>query len=565
MILRRVVLCAALLAIGAAPAAAATPPAARARHAMIAGPEPIAVEEGLKVLRDGGNALDAAVTMAFVLAVTYPQAGNIGGGGFMLVQPPAAAPWFVDYRETAPGAATRDMFLDETGDLVPGLSVETHRAAAVPGTVAGLALALEKGGTIAWRRALAPALRLARDGFVIPRGLEEKLREHRDRLARHPSTVGIFFREGEPLKEGDRLTQRDLARTLEIVSREGSRGFYRGEVARRLGEAMTRHGGLVTGQDLASYQAALREPVRGRYRGLTIVSAPPPSAGGLALIQTLGMLEPFDVRGLGQNSSASVHLISEALRRAFADRSRWLGDPDFVPVPIAGLLSPRYIATRLAGFDPGRATPSAEVAPGKPEDGEGAETTHFSVLDASGMAVACTTTLNEMFGSGAVADGLGFLLNDEMDDFSARPGAPDLYGLVGSEANSIAPRKRMLSSMSPTIVLSAEGRPSMILGSPGGPVIITAVLEVLLDVIDFRMELQAAVSAPRFHHQWIPDRIELDQGGFPLDVQQALRARGHEVIERSPRGDVQAILVDEPGGWIRGASDPRRYGVAKGY
>ncbi len=548
---------------------AATRPAERARHAMVVGPERLAVEAGLEVLRAGGNAVDAAVTIGFALAVTHPAAGNIGGGGFMLIRHPSGEATFIDYREVAPARATRDMFLDEQGEVIPGDSLSTYRAAGVPGTVAGLALALERHGSIPLSRALAPAIGLARDGFSVGRGLEEELSRGASTLGAHPASRAIFFKDGSPLAEGDRLVQSDLARTLERIARDSARGFYGGEIALAIENDMKAHGGLITRDDLAAYRPVVRKPLSAVYRGHEILSAPPSSSGGVALFQMLAMLEAHDLSSLGHNSSAYCHLVSEAMKRAFADRARWLGDPEFVTIPLAGLLSPAYAAARMQGFDPARATPVDSGEPDDPRWTEATQTTHFSILDEKGMAVANTYTLNDSFGSGAVAAGLGFLLNNEMDDFSIKPGVPNLYGLVGGEANSILPGKRMLSSMTPTIVMAkqenAPPRPYLILGTPGGSAIITSVLQVLLNVVDFDMEIQAAVDAPRFHHQWKPDRITVDPEGFPLDVTNALRSRGHEIVVGRRRGDVQAILVDEDGGWIRGASDARGHGAAKGY
>jgi gamma-glutamyltranspeptidase / glutathione hydrolase len=551
----------ALLVAGTGAAPAATRPAARARHVMVSGPEPIAVAEGLRVLREGGNAADAAITMAFVLAVTFPQAGNLGGGGYMLLRPAAGDPVVIDYRETAPAAATPDMFLDERGEVIPRLSLDTHKAVGVPGAVAGLALAHGRAASIPWSRSIAPAVRLAREGFLVPRGLEDLLIEGRERLGRFDSTRAIFFRDGAPLREGDRLVQKDLAATLRAIQRGGAAAFYEGEIAGRLARDMARHGGLITRADLSAYRALERPPLEGSYRGLRVLTPPPSSSGGVALLQMLGMLEPHDLRASGHNSSASLHLLAETMKRAFADRARWLGDPAFFKVPVTGLLEPGYLASRMRGFDPARATPGTDIPFGEPGAGPGA-TTHFSVLDAQGNAASVTTTLNDWFGCGAVADGLGFLLNNEMDDFVTKPGAPNMYGLVGGDANRIEPGKRMLSSMTPTIVLK-EGRPMLILGSPGGPSIITSVLQTLVNVVDFGMDLQAAVDAPRIHHQWNPDRLYVDEGAIPSDVIEALRRRGHDVVPRATKGVVQAILVDGTG-WLRGASDARGYGVAQG-
>ncbi len=547
----------------------ATRPAVRARHAMVAAAEPRAVEAALQVLHEGGNAVDAAVTLSFVLAVTWPEAGNLGGGGYMLIRTPQGDAVVIDYREVAPAAATRDMFLDPNGAPRERESLDTYRAVGVPGVVAGLSLALDRYGSIPLGRAIAPAVRHAREGIRVDRALAESLASAEERLSRWEATRAIFLPTGRTLREGEILKQQDLARTLETLARDGADAFYRGPIARAIARDMETHDGLITPGDLASYRPVVREPIVGRYRGRTILSAPPSSSGGVALIQMLNMLEPFDLESLGHNSSAYLHVVSEAMKRAYADRSRWLGDPEFTDVPIAGLLSPAYAAARMKSFAPSRATPAADAGPGVPVAPGGESTTHFSILDASGMAVSTTTTLNASYGCGAVAAGLGFLLNNEMDDFSIKPDTPNLYGLVGGEANSIAPRKRMLSSMTPTIVLAPEkgegpAAPWLILGTPGGATIITTVLQTILNVVDFSMELQAAVDAPRFHHQWSPDRITIDRGGFARDVVDALVARGHTVRERAPRGDVQAILVDRETGWIYGAPDARGSGTARG-
>ena len=561
-------LCVALAPIGP-PCDAASRPAERARHAMVAGPEPLAVEAALDVLRRGGNAVDAAVTMGFALAVTYPQAGNLGGGGYLLVRAPDGAASFIDFREVAPAAATRDMFLDPNGSVIPKASIETLRAVGVPGTPAGLALALRRHGTIPLARALAPAIRLAREGFTVSRGLERALDAGAQRLGAWPATRAVFFQHGAPLKEGDRLVQKDLAATLARIAQEGPEAFYSGAMARDLEMQMKTQGGLITAADLAAYAPIEREPVTGTYRGYRILSAPPSSSGGIGLLQMLAMMEPRQPRSLGAASSAYIHLLAEASRRAFADRARWLGDPAFFKVPIAQLLAPDYTALLMRSFDPARATTSASAGPGDPLAREGTQTTHWSIVDATGTAVAITVTLNDSFGCGAMAGSLGYLLNNEMDDFAARPDAPNLYGLVGGEANSIAPGKRMLSSMTPTIVTrrDAEGaeRLFLVLGTPGGPTIITSVLQVMLNVMEFDMDLQAAVDAPRMHHQWLPDEVQLDAGAFPFDVQEALRQRGHVVKEVGPRGNVQAILQDPADGWLRGAADARGYGAARGY
>lgn len=535
---------------------------------MVAGPEPIAVEEGLKVLREGGNAVDAAVTMGFLLAVTLPHAGNIGGGGYMLLRTPAGEEVFIDYRETAPAAATAGMFLDSAGAVIPDDSRQTYRAVGVPGTVAGLALALEKFGTISFARALEPAIRHARNGFAVNRGLETAIEAGRKRLARYPASAAIFLPEGSPPAEGYRLVQKDLAATLETLVVDGPRSFYEGRIARVLAADMKAHGGLIDEEDLAGYRAVIRPAVRGSYRTFDVISAPPSSSGGIALLQMLRMLEPHDLRGMGRNSSSYAHLLAESMKRAFADRARWLGDPDFVEVPVTGLLSGGYANRLMKSFDPARATPATQAGPGDPLPFEKESTTHYSIVDSNGGVVSNTYTLNGWFGCGALVEGLGFLLNNEMDDFSIKPGTANMFDLVDGQVNAIAPGKRMLSSMSPTIVLErldgGSTRPVLVLGSPGGPAIITSVLQVMLNVLEFDMDLQAAVDAPRLHHQWQPDRLYLDDGEFPHDVIEALKRRGHEVVERSRRGEVQAILLDHEAGWLRGASDARGFGAARG-
>ncbi|MFQ5701771.1 MAG: gamma-glutamyltransferase, partial [Acidobacteriota bacterium] len=454
-------------------------------------------------------------------------------------------------------------------DVIPGASTRTYRAVGVPATVSGLALALGKYGTIPLERALAPAIRLADEGFIIDRGLGRALKWGSRRLERYPASKAIFYHDDRPLAEGERLVQKDLARTLSSIARQGPRAFYEGRIARTLARDMTSHGGLITLEDLARYRPILREPVSGSYRSFEVLSAPPSSSGGIALIQMLHMLEPFPLGSMGQNSSAYIHHVAEAMKRAFADRSRWLGDPEFFDVPVKSLTSIPYARRMMRNFEPDRATPAPEAGPGNPFAHEGTTTTHFSVVDDQGSAVSNTYTLNSWFGNGAIVEGLGFLLNNEMDDFSSKPDTPNSYGLIGGEANSIAPNKRMLSSMSPTIVLKKgpgdQKSLYLVLGSPGGPTIITSVLQTMLDVMDFGMELQAAVDAPRFHHQWDPDRLFLDKGGFPRDVIDALVRMGYDVRERSPHGDIQAIQVDRESGWLYGASDPRGWGVSRGY
>lgn len=560
--IRLTVCLAALLWVPASPAA--TRPAPAFPRAAVALPDPTAAAVALDILRAGGNAVDAAVAASFALAVTYPQAGNLGGGGFMLIRLSTGRTLVVDYRETAPAAARRDMYLDSSGRPVPALSRESWLAVGVPGTVAGMTAALEAAGTMPLDRLLAPAIALAEEGFPVPEGLAQGISRFRDRLAAHPAAAGIFLPGGKAPQAGQVLVQRDLARTLRLVAAGGSDAFYKGSVARDLEEAMERNGGILTAADMEGYRAVLREPVRTRYREFEVLSVPPPSAGGVVLAQMLHMLETRSLNQPGWGSSAYIHLLAEVMKRAYADRATFLGDPAHVDVPLEELLSRDYARMKMDGFDPSRATPAAEAGPGDPFGHESESTTHFSIADEHGNVVAATTTLNGSFGIGAVLEGWGFLLNNEMDDFSAAPGSPNMYGLVGTEANAVAPGKRMLSSMTPTI-LTRDGKPYMALGSPGGGRITTMVLQVILNVVEFDMDLQAAVDAPRCHHQWKPDRISCEKEALSADVEEGLRGRGHEVETGPQRGDIQALLFDDETGRIHAASDARGYGAALGY
>ncbi len=554
----------AVLTLAATPSAAAVRPAPAAAHTMVALPEPAAAKVALDVLRAGGNAVDAAVAAGFALAVTHPQAGNLGGGGFLLARMADGRTFVVDYRETAPAAARRDMFLGADGDVVKGLSTESALAVGVPGTVAGLALARDLAGSLPLERLLAPAVALAEEGIVVGEDLASDLEEEAARLTKHPATAALFYPGGAPLKAGSVLVQKNLAGTLRLIGREGPRAFYEGAIAEALVASLRARGGILTREDLASYRALQREAIRSTYRGLDVMTVPPPSAGGVVLVEMLHMLEPFDLRSLGENSSAYWHLLAEVMKRAYADRAAFLGDPEFVSIPLDSLLSPDYARRMIADFDPQHATPAAKAGPGRPNLPDHPSTTHFSIADESGNVVANTYTLNDAFGSGALLEGWGFLLNNEMDDFSARPGTPNLYGLVGGEANAVAPGKRMLSSMTPTLILK-EGRPYLALGTPGGGRITTMVLQVILNVVDFGMEIQSAVDAPRCHHQWAPDTLSCERGTLSADVADNLRRRGHEINETGLYGDVQAILFDREAGVLRGASDARGHGVALGY
>ncbi len=540
-------------------AAAAARQPVRARHAMVVTREPHATEVGVAVLRAGGNAVDAAVAVGFALAVTHPAAGNLGGGGFMLIRFADGRAAFIDFRERAPAAASRDMYLGPDGKPTRE-SIEGWRAVAVPGTVRGLEYAARKYGTRPWADLLAPAIRLARDGFPVSWGLAESLRRSQ-LLARFPESRRIFQRDGRYFEPGERLVQPELARTLERIARAGADEFYQGETAHRLAAAMRENGGLITLEDMKAYRPVERAPLRGRYRGCEILTAPPPSSGGIGILQMLGILEGSGFEKHGAGSAASIHWMAEAMRRYFADRSEYLGDPDFVRIPVRGLLDPRYLAQRRGSIDPERATPSERLGPGRPPGYESAETTHYSIVDAQGSAVAVTYTLNGSYGSGVTAPGLGFLLNNEMDDFAARPGYPNYYGLVQGEANAIAPGKRPLSSMTPTILLR-DGRLYMVLGSPGGPRIITTVLQVIVNVLDFHMNIREATDWPRFHHQWLPDKLYMEPGISP-DTRALLAARGFQIEPARSIGEVAAVLVE--GGWLHGAADSRVEGKADGF
>ncbi len=527
---------------------------------------PIASEAGAEVMRAGGNAIDAAVATGFALAVTYPAAGNLGGGGFLLIRTADGEVVANDHREKAPLAATHDMYLDDEGEVVQGLSTASPLAVGVPGTVDGLLEALARYGTISRREAIAPALRLARDGFSLPHDLARQLGSRRDAFAQHPATLAAFSKpDGEPLVAGDLFKQPELAATLERIAEDGRDGFYGGETARLLVQEMEASGGLVTRGDLAAYRSVWREPVRGTYRGHEIVSMPPPSSGGVLLVQMLNMLEPADLGGLGFGSAATIHRMIEAERRAYADRAVHLGDPDFHDVPTGLLTGKAYALGRFADFDREAASRSDDISAGE-VPAESAETTHVSVMDAAGNAVAYTTTLNFSFGARMVVTGAGFLLNNEMDDFSARPFTPNAYGLIGGKANAIAPGKRMLSSMTPTIVMK-EGEPWLVTGSPGGSTIITTVLQVIVNAIDHGMDLGDAVAAPRFHHQWQPDRVIVEPHGISPDTLGLLEAMGHQELMQMRWGrgigDANSVMRTPDG--LAAVADPRNAGGAAGH
>jgi gamma-glutamyltranspeptidase/glutathione hydrolase len=535
----------------------------RAPHAMVVTEEPHATKVGVAILRHGGNAVDAAVAVGFALAVTHPFAGNLGGGGFMLIRFADGRSTFIDFREQAPAGASRDMYLDAAGNPTRD-SIDGWRASGVPGTVRGFELAQSKYGHRKWADLVAPAIKLAYKGFPIPATMVRSLDEERSRLEKDPESRRIFLANGAPLRAGRRLVQPELAQTLTRIAQGGANEFYEGRTAQELARAMAAHGGLVTLDDLRNYRAVERAPLEGKYRDVSILTAPPPSSGGIGLLEMLGMLEGSGYEKAGAGSTEAIHYSTEVMRRFFADRSEYLGDPDFVKVPVRQLLDPAYLQVRRATIDRDRATPSADVRAGILPGNESSETTHFSIVDAAGNAVAVTYTLNNGYGSAVTVPGLGFLLNDEMDDFTSKPGAPNLFGLIQGEANAIAPHKRPLSAMTPTIA-TRNGKPFLVLGAPGGPRIITAVLETFLNVVDFGMNIQDAVNAPRFHHQWMPDTLYLEKEIAP-GVAADLQKLGHH-IEYSPGvvlARVEAILIDEKGR-KEGAADRRFSGRAAGY
>jgi gamma-glutamyltranspeptidase / glutathione hydrolase len=549
------------------PAAAATHRPVRAPHGMVASGSPPASQAGMEVLRAGGNAVDAAGVVAMALAVTHPEAGNLGGGGFMLIRTADGRSSFLDFRERAPQKATRDMYLDSEGNVVPRSSTNGAKAVGVPGTVAGIAFALERFGTMSFADACRPAERLAREGIVLSKYEADLLRSFADKLGMFPETRRIYLRNGNFYKEGDLFRHPELAATFSRLILNGPGEFYQGETAKLLVQAMGDQG-LVTMDDLKNYRVVEREPLVGTYRGFTILTAPPPSSGGIAMLQMLNMLEGDKLPDLGYNSSRYLHLLAEVMRRAFADRAKFPGDPDFVPVPTAKLLSKGYAKRLRKDIDPRKATPSSAVRPGSHMRDAGdsktsGSTTHFSVVDAAGNMVSCTYTLNDYYGSGLTVPGAGFLLNNEMDDFTSKPGVPNLYGLVQGKANAIAPGKRPLSSMTPTIVLR-EGKPWFAIGGPGGPRIINGVFQVLVNLIDFRMNLQQAIDMPRIHHQWLPDILYVEEYGVSEDTRQALEKRGHKIgLKRV--SNIQGVMVEEGTGMRLGGSDPRGDGRAVGY
>jgi len=528
---------------------------ARADSAMVVAPHPLASRVGVDILRRGGNAVDATVAVHFTLAVVFPRAGNIGGGGFMVVRRADGAINSLDYREKAPLAANRDMYLDSLKRPIDSLSRYGHLASGVPGTVAGLQAAHERYGLLPWSRLLQPAIDFAAKGFRITATEAERLNRYQEAFVQHNTRPNAFIND-RGWQKGDRLLQPDLANTLTLIQQSGKAGFYEGTTADKIVAEMQRGNGIITHQDLKAYEPEWRDPVTVNYHNYRMISMPPPSSGGIALGQLLRIVEPHPLKDYGFHSSQAVHLMAEAERRVYADRAEHLGDSDFYEVPQDSLLDSSYLANQMANFSPASVTPSDSILAGNFELAvESFETTHTSIVDPAGNAVSVTTTINSNYGNKVVVGDAGFFLNNEMNDFSVKPGVPNQFGLIGAEANAIEPQKRMLSSMTPTI-LEKDGELFMVLGSPGGSTIITAVFQVLVNVVDFGMPLEEAVNAGRFHHQWLPDRILLEKGSLPDSTRQKLEAMGHQLEEVNRMAVVKALIRQEDGALV-GAGDPR--------
>ncbi|HEY7890520.1 MAG TPA: gamma-glutamyltransferase [Steroidobacteraceae bacterium] len=539
-----------------------------AAHGMVASSNALASAAGVEIMKEGGNAIDAAVATGFTLAVVHPQAGNLGGGGFMLIRLHDGATHFIDFREAAPGKATATMYQDASGNVIPDLSTVGYKAIGVPGSVKGMVYAEKHFGKLGLARVMAPAIRLAREGYTL--GFSDaRLLDRASRLAEFPDSRRIFQNDGKGWHEGDVFRQPELARTLELIERDPDT-FYSGAMARQLADFIQKGGGLITAKDLADYRVLDRKPVTGTYRGLTIISAPPPSSGGIVLIELLNILEGYDLKSTGLDSAASIHLITEAYRRAFFDRAEFLGDPAYTDSPMMLLLDKRYATAWRNSILPEDASPSlplqrpailpqltryAAAHPVLDPGPQSRQTTHYSVVDAAGDAVSETTTLNAWYGSGVTAGRLGFLLNDEMDDFAAKVGVPNMFGVLQGSANAVGPGKRPLSTMTPTIVLK-DGKLWLVLGSPGGPTIVTTVANVLIDVADYGLNIQQAVAAPRFHQQWMPDELFMEPDRFSPDTLQLLAAHGYHLAS-GDHGDAECIEVDPVTGERLGASDPR--------
>ena len=524
------------------------------KNGMVASEQGLATQVGLDILKQGGNAIDAAVAVGFALAVVLPNAGNIGGGGFMVLHDDKTGKDVaIDFREIAPAKASRDMYLDNQGNVIDGKSLFTHDASGVPGTVAGMEYALKKWGTMPLSKVLEPAIKLADKGFIVSDVLAQTLKEEKSTLGKWSASKAIFFKNGEPLKSGDLLVQKDLAKSLRLIAKQGAKAFYQGEIATKIAKEMQSHGGTMTLEDLKAYKVVERQPIIGDYRGYKVVTMPPPSSGGVHLIEILNMLEHYPIKEDGVNSAKNIHHMAESMKLAYADRSEYLGDPDFVKIPVTGLTSKAYANERVKTIDDNKARLSSNIKPGKPQPYESDQTTHFSVMDKAGNAVAVTYTLNLNFGSGIVAEGTGILLNNEMDDFSVKPGVPNAFGLVGGAANAIEAKKRPLSSMTPTIVMK-NNKPWLVTGSPGGARIITTVLQSVVNTIDHEMNPAEAIITPRVHHQWLPDELRVEEGISP-DTIKLLQDKGHKVVTKAPMGRIQIIQADDSG--FYGYSDPR--------
>ncbi|MDQ4123742.1 MAG: gamma-glutamyltransferase [Acidobacteriota bacterium] len=552
------------------PTSAAWRDPVRAPRAMVASQHELASEIGAEIMKKGGNAVDAAIATAFALAVVYPEAGNLGGGGFMLVRFADGRTTAIDYREMAPAAAHRDVFVDRNGNLIRGEGSSTvgYRASGVPGTPAGLELAFKKygSGKVTWAQLVEPSRRLAANGFVLSKRLADLFISHKGDLEKYEDSRRIFLNNGKFYKEGDRLIQTDLAATLTRIQRLGAKGFYEGETARLIAEDMRRHNGLMTLADLKNYRAKEREPLRGNYRGYEIISMPPPSSGGIAMLSMLNILEGYNVRQAGWSSADKYHLLIEVMRRAFADRAEYLGDPDFVNVPVARLVDKGYAERLRNTISLEKASKSSDVKAGSLAVKEGTETTHFTVVDPQGNVVSNTYTINDLYGSAVTAKGTGVLLNDEMDDFAARPGKPNMFGLIQGENNSVQPAKRPLSSMTPTIVLRKDGSLWFAVGARGGPRIITAVTQTVINVIDHEMNIQQAIDAPRLHHQWLPDEIIFEKFGLSADTRRNLERMGHRFAENPVNiASATGIMIEEKTGVRLGAIDSRSDGEAIGF
>ncbi len=524
------------------------------KNGMVASEQGLATQVGLDILKQGGNAIDAAVAVGFALAVVLPNAGNIGGGGFMVLHDDKTGKDVaIDFREIAPAKASRDMYLDNQGNVIDGKSLFTHDASGVPGTVAGMEYALKKWGTMPLSKVLEPAIKLADKGFIVSDVLAQTLKEEKSTLGKWSASKAIFFKNGEPLKSGDLLVQKDLAKSLRLIAKQGAKAFYQGEIATKIAKEMQSHGGTMTLEDLKAYKVVERQPIIGDYRGYKVVTMPPPSSGGVHLIEILNMLEHYPIKEDGVNSAKNIHHMAESMKLAYADRSEYLGDPDFVKIPVTGLTSKAYANERVKTIDDNKARLSSTIKPGKPQPYESDQTTHFSVMDKAGNAAAVTYTLNLNFGSGIVAEGTGILLNNEMDDFSVKPGVPNAFGLVGGAANAIEAKKRPLSSMTPTIVMK-NNKPWLVTGSPGGARIITTVLQSVVNTIDHEMNPAEAIITPRVHHQWLPDELRVEEGISP-DTIKLLQDKGHKVVTKAPMGRIQIIQADDSG--FYGYSDPR--------